>query len=99
MTGKIIMESTPIGIGVDVELRDIDLLSKCECMHALAEALQMGEEEMSTYLALELAGVMREAAETTACETAEQIQAMLKGESSPGVAINLTELRRQAHES
>lgn len=99
MRGKVTIEVSDHGYGIDCELDDVGVLDKFELMHVLTTVLQMDDEEMHLYLIAEKLGIMKGAENQTKCMTAEQLQSMLRGEQPEGVTINMTELRRQLHES
>lgn len=99
MRGKVTIEASDHGYGVDCELDDVSLLDKFELMHTLATVLQMDNEEVHLYLIAEKLGIMKYAERQTKCMTTEQLQSMLRGEQPEGITIDMTELRRQLHES
>lgn len=99
MKGKITIEASDHGYGIDCELDDVSILDKFELMHALATVIQMDNEEMHLYLIAEKLGIMKDAESQTKCMNTEQLQSMLRGEQPEGITINMTELRRQLHES
>lgn len=99
MKGKITIEASDHGYGIDCELEDVSSLDKFELMHALSAVLQMDDEEMHLYLIAEKFGIMKDAENQTICMTTEQLQSMLRGEQPEGITIDMTELRRQIHES
>ena len=99
MRGKVTIEASDRGYSIDCELDDVSILDKFELMHALATVIQMDDEEMHLYLIAEKLGIMKDAESQTKCMTTEQLQSMLRGEQPEGVTINMTELRRQLHES
>lgn len=99
MRGKVTIEASDHGYGIDCELDDVSILDKFELMHALATVIQMDDEEMHLYLIAEKLGIMKDSESQTKCMTAEQVQSLLKGEQPEGVIINMTELRRQLNES
>lgn len=99
MRGKLTIEASDHGYGVDCELDDVSILDKFEFLHAVSAVLQMDEEEMHLYLIAEKLGIMRDAESSTKCFSTEQLQCLLKGEQPEGVTINMTELRRQLSES
>ena len=99
MKGTITIEASDHGYGIDCKLDDVSILDKFELMHTLATVLQMDDEEMHLYLIAEKLGIMKDAESQTKCMTTEQVQSLLKGEQPEGVTINMTELRRQLHES
>lgn len=98
MVGKIVIEASEHGYGIDVHVDDMCTSDKLELMHALAVSLRMSDEEMDLYAFAEHLGVLSEAEEQTACTDSDQIQSLLKGEQPEGVIINMTELRRQLNE-
>lgn len=98
MKGKITIEASDHGYGIDCELDDASILDKFELMHALATVLRMDDVEMHLYLIAEKLGIMKDAESQTKCMTTEQLQSMLRGEQPEGVIINMTELRRQLDE-
>lgn len=99
MKGRINIEASDHGYGIDCELDDVSILDKFEIMHALATVLHMDDKEMHLYLIAEKFGIMKDAESQTKCMTLEQLQSMLRGEQPEGMTINMTELRRQLHES
>lgn len=99
MRGKVTIEASDYGYGIDCELDDVSILDKFEIMHALASALQMDDEEMHLYLIAEKLGIMKDVDSQTKCMNTEQLQSMLRGEQPEGITIDMTELRRQLHES
>ena len=98
MRGKVTIEASDLGYGIDCELDDVSILDKFELMHALATVIQMDDQEMHLYLIAEKLGIMKDAESQTKCMTTEQLQSLLKGEQPEGVIINMTELRRQLNE-
>lgn len=99
MKGKITIEASDHGYGIDCELDDVSILDKFELMHTLATVIQMDDEDMHLYLIAEKLGIMKDAESQTQCMTTEQLQSMLRGEQPEGITIDMTELRRQLHES
>lgn len=99
MKGKITIEASDHGYGIDCDLDDVSTLDKFELMHTMATVLQMDCTDMDLYMLAEKLGIMKGAQTQTMCTTAEQLQSMLKGEQPEGVTINMTELRRQLNES
>lgn len=99
MRGKVTIEASDHGYGIDCELDDVSILDKFELMHALATVLQMDDEEMHLYLIAEKLGIMKDTESQTKCMNTEQVQRLLKGEQPEGITIDMTELRRQLHES
>lgn len=99
MKGKVTIEISDHGYGIDCELDDVSILDKFELMHSLAIAIQMDDEEMRLYMLAETLGIMKDAESQTKCMTTEQLQSLLKGEQPEGITIDLIELRRQFHES
>lgn len=99
MKGKITIEASDHGYGLECELDDVDILDKFELLHSLATVLHMDDEEMRLYMLAEVLGIMKEAESQTQCMTTEQLQSLLKGEQPAGITIDLIELRRQLHES
>ena len=99
MKGKITIEVTDHGYGIDCDLDDVSMLDKFELMHSLATVLQMDDADIYMYTIAEKLGIMRDAETQTQCMTTEQLQSMLRGEQPEGVTINMTELRRQLNES
>lgn len=98
MKGKITIEASDHGYGIDCDLEDVSIMDKFELMHSLATVLRMDDADMFLYLAMESSGALKKAETTTMCTTAEQLQSMLRGEQPEGVTINMTELRRQLNE-
>ena len=98
MKGKIIIEASDHGYGIDCNLDDVSILDKFELMHSLATVLQMDDTDMHLYMIAERTGILKDAETQTKCMTAEQLQSMLRGEQPEGVTINVTELRRQLNE-
>ena len=98
MVGKIVIEASEHGYGIDCELDDVSILDKFELMHALATVLKMDNEEMHLYLIAEKLGIMQDAESQTKCMTTKQLQSMLRGEQPEGITIDITELRRQLNE-
>lgn len=98
MVGKIVIEASEHGYGIDCHVDDMCTLDKLELMHALAVSLRMSDEEINLYTLAEHLGILSEAEERTACTDSDQIQSLLKGEQPEGVIINMTELRRQLNE-
>ena len=98
MRGKVTIEASDHGYGIDCELDDVSILDKFELMHALATVIQMDDQEMHLYLIAEKLGIMKDSESQTKCMTTEQVQSLLKGEQTEGVIINMTELRRQLNE-
>ena len=99
MKGKVIIEASDHGYGIDCELDDVSTVDKFELMHSLAAVLRMDDADMFLYLAMESSGVLKKAETQTRCTTADQLQSMLRGEQPEGITINMTELRRQLNES
>lgn len=99
MKGKITIEATNYGYGIDCDLDNVGILDKLELMHSLSTVLQMDDTDMHLYLIAERTGILKDAETQTKCMTDEQLQSMLKGEQPEGVTINMTELRRQLNES
>ena len=99
MKGTITIEASDHGYGIDCELDDVSILDKFELMHALATVIQMDDQEMHLYLIAEKLGIMKDSESQTKCMTTEQVQSLLKGEQPEGITIDITELRRQLHES
>ena len=99
MKGKITIEASDHGYGLDCKLDDVSILDKFELMHALATVIQMDDQEMHLYLIAEKLGIMKDAENQTKCMTTEQVQSLLKGEQPEGITIDMTELRRQLQES
>ena len=98
MKGRITIEASEHGYGIDCRVDDMCTLDKLELMHALAVSIRMSDEEMELYTLAEQLGIMSDAEERTACVDSDQIQSLLKGEQPEGVIINMTELRRQLNE-
>lgn len=99
MKGRIIIEVSDYGHGIDCELDDVGILDKFELLHSLATVLHMNDEEMRLYMLAETLGIMKDVENQTNCMTTEQLQSMLRGEQPEGITIDMTELRRQLHES
>ena len=99
MKGKITIEASDHGYGIDCNLEDINILGKFELMHSLATVLKMDDTDMHLYLIAEKIGILKDAETQIGCTTDEQLQSMLRGEQPNGVTINMTELRRQLNES
>lgn len=99
MKGNITIEASEHGYGIDVHVDDMCTLDKLELMHALAVSLRMNDEEMELFMLAEHLGIMTDAEQRTACTDADQIQRLLRGEQPEGITIDMTELRRQLHES
>ena len=99
MKGKITIEASDHGYGINCDLDDVGVLDKFELMHTLATVLQMDDEEMHLYLMAEELGILKDAETQTMCMTTEQVQSLLKGEQPEGITIDMTELRRQLNES
>ena len=99
MKGKITIEVSDHGYGIDCDLEDISILEKLGLMHSLATALQMDDTDMHLYLISERLGIFKNTETQIQCTTADQLQSMLRGEQPEGVTINMTELRRQLNES
>ena len=99
MKGKITIEASDHGYGIDCALEDVDILGKLELMHALATVLQMDDTDMHLYLVAEKLGILEDANTQIRCMSAGQLQSMLRGEQPEGITINMTELRRQLNES
>ena len=99
MKGKITIEASDHGYGIDCDMDDVSTLDKFELMHTMATVLQMDSTDMNLYMIAEKLGIMRNAEIQTKCTTAEQLQSMLRCEQPEGVTINMTELRRQLNES
>lgn len=99
MRGKVTIEISDHGHGIDCELDDVSILDKFELMHSLATVLHMDDVEMHLYMIAEKLGIMQDAERITKCMTTEQLQSMLRGEQPEGITIDMTELRRQLHES
>ena len=98
MKGKITIEASEHGYGIDCNLDDVSILDKLELMHSLATVLQMDDADMHLYMIAEKVGILKDAETQTKCMTTEQLQSMLKGEQPKGITINMTELRRQLDE-
>ena len=98
MKGKITIEVTDHGYGIDFNLDDVSTLDKFELMHSLSTALQMDDADMHLYMIAEKIGILKDAETQIKCMTTEQLQSMLKGEQPKGITINMTELRRQLNE-
>ena len=99
MKGKITIEASDHGYGIDCDLEDVSILDKFELMHSLATVLKMDDTDMHLYMVDERIGILKDSETQTMCATIEQLQSMLKGEQPEGVTINMTELRRQLNES
>lgn len=99
MKGKITIEATDHGCGIDCNLDDVSTLDKFELMHSLATVLQMDDIDMRLYTIAEKLGIFKDAETQTKCMTTEQLHSMLRGEQPEGITINMTELRRQLNES
>ena len=99
MKGRITIEASDHGYGIECDLDDVSILDKFELMHSLAIVLHMDDEEMNLYLIAEKLGIMKDAESQTRCMTTEQLRSMLRGEQPEGITINMTELRRQLNES
>lgn len=98
MKGKITIEASDCGYGIDVHVDDMCTLDKLELMHAVAVALHMDDEDMHMFILAETLGILKDAEQQVHCATSEQVQSLLKGEQPEGVIINMTELRRQLNE-
>ena len=98
MVGKITIEASDRGYGIDCHVDDMSTLDKLELMHAVSVCIRMSDEEMDLFVLAKHLGIMADAEERTACTDAGQIQGLLKGEQPEGVIINMTELRRQLNE-
>ena len=98
MKGKITIEASDYGYGIDCDLEDTSIMDKLKLMHSLATGLQMDDIDMHLYLIAETLGILKDAETQTKCMTTEQLQSMLRGEQPEGVTINMTELRRQLNE-
>lgn len=98
MKGKITIEATDYGHGIECKLDDVSIMDKFKLMHSLAAALQMDDTDMHLYLIAEKIGILKDAETQTRCMTTDQLQSMLRGEQPEGVTINMTELRRQLNE-
>lgn len=99
MTGNITIEVSEHGYGIDVRVDDMCTLDKLELMHAMAVALHMDDDDMHMFILAETLGILRDAEQQIRCDTSEQVQSLLKGEQPEGITIDVTELRRQLHES
>lgn len=99
MKGKVTIEATNYGYGIDCNLEDVGILDKFMLMHSLSTVLHMDDTDIHLYLIAERAGILKDSETQTMCATTEQLQSMLKGEQPEGVTINMTELRRQLNES
>lgn len=99
MKGKITIEASDHGYGIDCNLDDVSILDKFELMHSLATVLQMDDTDMHLYMIAERTGILKDTETQTKCMTAEQVQSLLKGEQPEGITIDMTELRRQLNES
>lgn len=99
MKGKITIEATDHGYGIDCSMDGVSILNKLELMHSLATVLQMDDIDMRLYMIAEKTGILKDTETQTMCMTTEQLQSMLRGEQPEGVTINMTELRRQLNES
>lgn len=99
MKGKITIEASDHGYGIDCDLEDVNILGKLELMHSLATVLKMDDTDMHLYLIAEKLGILKDANTQVQCMSAEQLQSMLRGEQPEGITINMTELRRQLNES
>lgn len=98
MKGKVTIEASDYGYGIDCDLEDISIQDKFKLMHSLATVLRMNDIDMHLYLMVEKLGIMKDAETQIQCMTADQLQSMLRGEQPEGVTINMTELRRQLNE-
>lgn len=98
MKGKVTIEATDHGYGIDCNLDDVSILDKFELMHSLSTVLQMDDTDMHLYLIAEKLGILKDAETQTQCMTTEQLQSMLRGEQPEGITIDMTELRRQLNE-
>ena len=78
MKGKITIEASDHGYGIDCELDDVSILDKFELMHSLATVIQMDDDEMHMYLLAEKLGIMKDAESQTKCMNTEQLQSMLR---------------------
>lgn len=99
MIGTITIEASEHGYGIDVHVDDMCTLDKLELMHAVAVALHMDDEDMHLFMVAETLGILKDAEQQVRCATSEQVQSLLKGEQPEGITIDMTELRRQLHES
>ena len=98
MKGKITIEATDYGHGIECKLDDVSVMDKFKLMHSLATVLQMDDTDMHLYLTAEMLGILKDAETQTKCMTTKQLKSLLKGEQPEGVTINMTELRRQLNE-
>lgn len=98
MKGRITIEATDHGCGIDCDLDGVSIMDKFVLMHSLATVLQMDDTDMHLYLIAEKLGILKDANTVTQCMTTDQLQSMLRGEQPEGVTINMTELRRQLNE-
>ena len=98
MKGKITIEATDHGYGIDCDLEDVNILGKLELMHSLSTTLHMDDTEIYLYFIAEKLGTFKDAETQIKCTTDEQLKSMLRGEQPEGVTINMTELRRQLNE-
>ena len=98
MKGKITIEASDYGYGIDCDLEDVSILNKLELMHSLATVLRMNDTDMHLYLIAEKLGILNDANTQVQCMISDQLQSMLRGEQPEGITINMTELRRQLNE-
>lgn len=99
MKGRITIEASDHGYGIDVHVDNMCTLDKLELMHALAVALHMNDEDMHMFMLAETLGILKDAEQQVHCATSDQVQSLLRGEQPEGITIDMTELRRQLHES
>lgn len=79
MLGKVSIEVSEHGYGVDCDLRGVDIKGKVELMHVLASALNMDDTEMKLFILSEELGIMKDAENQVKCTTREQLSSMLRG--------------------
>ena len=99
MKGKITIEASDRGYGIDAHVEDMCTPDKLELMHAVAVALHMDDDDMHLFMIAETLGILKDTERQVRCTTNEQVQSLLKGEQPEGITIDVTELRRQLNES
>lgn len=79
MVGFINIQVTEHGYAVDMDLNNVSLQDKLECMHCVAAALEMDPVEMAIYMMAENSGLLKDAESLISCKDDEELQKLLNG--------------------
>lgn len=71
MKGKIIIEASDAGVGVDTQLHDANVFNKMQIMNALRVGLQLTIQDIKTYAVAECIGLFDENQQVYEHETSE----------------------------